>query len=34
MRNAHYEAWNMARNLKRVKNEKQTLYNMEYGKKY
>ena len=32
MRNDHYRTWIMARNLKKVKNEKQTLYNMKYGK--
>ena len=34
MRNAHCRTWNMARNLKKLKNETQTLYNLEYGKKY
>ena len=33
MINAHYRTWNMARKLKNVKNETQTLYDLEYGEK-
>ena len=33
MRKAHFRNWNMARKLKNVKNEKQTLFYLEYGKK-
>ena len=34
MRNAHCRNWNMARKLKNVKNEKQTLFELEYGQKH
>jgi hypothetical protein len=34
MRNAQGRTWNMARILKNVENETQTLYDMEYGEKY
>ena len=33
MRNAHCRTWNMARKMKNVKNETQTLFDLEYGKK-
>ena len=33
MRNAHCRTWNMARKLKNVENETQTLYDFEYGEK-
>ena len=32
MRNADSRTWIMARKLKNVKNEAQTLYDLEYGK--
>jgi hypothetical protein len=34
MRNAHCRIWSMGRKLKKVKNETQTLYGLEYGKKH
>ena len=34
MRNSHGSAWNMARKLKNVKNETQTLFDLEYGEKH
>jgi hypothetical protein len=34
MRNAHGSTWNMARKLKIVDNETQTLFDMEYGEKH
>ena len=34
MRNTHSRTWSMARKLKKVQNETQTLYNLEYGEKY
>jgi hypothetical protein len=33
MRNSHGRTWSMARKQKIVENEKQTLYDLEYGKK-
>ena len=33
MRNEHCMTWNMARKLKNVENDTQTLYEQEYGKK-
>ena len=33
MRNAHYRTWMMEIKLKNVENEKQTLYDLEYGEK-
>jgi hypothetical protein len=32
MRNAYYRTWNMASNLKNVQKEKQTRYDLEYGR--
>ena len=34
MKNVHFRTWNMARKLKKVKNEKGTLEEMEYGEKH
>jgi len=31
MRNAHGSTWNMARKLKNVENETQSLFDLEYG---
>ena len=31
---AHYRTWNMARKLKNVENETQTLFDLEYGEKH
>ena len=33
MRNPHRRTWNMARKLKNVENETQTLFDLEYGDK-
>ena len=33
MRNVHCRTWNMARNLKNVENETQTLSDLEYDEK-
>ena len=33
MRNAHCRTWKMATKLKKVKNETDTLYDLEYGEK-
>jgi hypothetical protein len=33
MRNSHGRTWIMARKQKNVENEKQTLYDLEYGEK-
>ena len=33
MRNTHYKTWFMARKLKKVEKEIQTLYDLEYGEK-
>jgi hypothetical protein len=33
MRNTHFRNWIVARKLKNVENETQTLYELEYGKK-
>jgi hypothetical protein len=33
MRNANCQTWNMARKLKNVGNETQTLYDLEYDEK-
>ena len=33
MRNAHWRTWNMARKLKNVENETQTLYVLKYSEK-
>ena len=34
MRTAHFRNWNMARKLKNVENETQTLYDLEYGEEH
>jgi hypothetical protein len=34
MRNAHGRIWSMQRKLKNIKNETQTLSDLEYGKKH
>jgi hypothetical protein len=34
MRNAHCRTFNVARKLKHVENETQTLFNLEYGEKH
>ena len=34
MKNAHGSTWNMARKLKKVENETQTLCDLEYGEKH
>ena len=33
-RNLHCRTWNMARKLKNMGNEKQTLFDLEYGEKH
>jgi hypothetical protein len=33
MKNAHYRTWNMARKLKNMEKETQTLLDLEYDKK-
>ena len=33
MRNTHCRTWIMGRKLKKVENETQTLYDLEYGEK-
>ena len=34
MRNAHSSTWNMARKLKNLENETQTVFDLEYGEKH
>ena len=34
MRHKHCMTWNMARKLKNVENETQTLFDLEYGEKH
>ena len=34
MRNTHCKSWNMARKLKNMENETQTLFDLEYGEKH
>ena len=34
IRNEHFKTWNMARKLKKVENETQTLYDLEYVEKH
>ena len=34
MRNTHCRTWNMARKLKKVENETETLHDLEYGQKH
>ena len=34
MISAHFRTWNMARELKNVENETQTLFGLEYGEKH
>jgi len=34
MRNTHFRTWITARKLKKVENETQTLFDLEYGKKH
>ena len=34
MISAHFRTWNMARELKNVENETQTLFDLEYSKKH
>jgi hypothetical protein len=34
MKNSHGRTWNMARKLKKLKNETQTMFDLECGKKH
>jgi hypothetical protein len=34
MRNTHFRTWMVARKLQKLKNETQTFYDLEYGKKH